>query len=205
MFLNSILIAASLFDFAGARLPIRKNETLTFNKAKSAKDMAMISTAPPLVERIAQLEEQAQAIAQERAAIIAKSLAEIEAEEKEKREILEAINAQADADFYREKIKDEHFDVFSTSITPSEMLYRFAVTNINRRDEDEELWPTHMWYKWHLKNFPQLPRDTRSMSEKLLAYAMARKAEEIPHTPEVLQFEDLFADALRGWFKGSSF
>lgn len=172
------------------------------DRESSAKDVLVVS---PLKAKIAQLEEQARAIAEEREMIIAKSEAEIEAKEKDRREMLQAIDARADADYYRESTREDHPDVFGTDISPLESLYRFATVELKKCDHEEVSWLTNLWDSWYLKSSPKSRYDTRTKPERLFAYAIARKEGKIALTPDVVEFEELFAASLHSWFKDGTY
>lgn len=151
------------------------------------------------------LEAKYHSIAQEGSSIYESNVAEIAAAEKMQRDKLAAIDAQADADYDRELTRDQWPRAAHRNLAPLELLHRLAITELHCRDHRHASRLGEMWLSWYPGPNPALPFDTRTTSERLVAYTKARKSGKIPSSPDIIMFEQRLADAYNSWFRGAKF
>lgn len=147
------------------------------------------------------LENQADEIEKERKRLHDKYLEDLETADRVHLQKLAAIELQSAADFDRELTKGEWPKVFDKRISPLERLHRLAVNELQNRNEGWGSRFDDMWLEWYRKLHPDVPFDTRTTPEKLIAYTKARKSGKTRSTPEIDQFENAFADAFLQWYR----
>lgn len=155
-------------------------------------------------EYYSRLEARFQSIAREGSLVLESNLAGIKAAQNLEEQKLAAINAQAAADFDRELTVDEWPKAFLKNLSPLEKLHRLAVTELHCRDDDRASRIGEKWLSWYRNWNSDLPYDTRTTAEKLVAYTRARKSGKIPSNPEIEEFEKQFFDMFSRWYRDNT-